>query len=251
MHSKTLFLLVFVAAVCGCEQNVQRGETLPYKLFLENHIAASGGKDAIESLKNVNIRLNIKEGENLMDAHYRANRDGQMRIDIYIGDARVFTEALSSANDGWQQDGEGANVKPLSDEGMGALQRGVHFNLYGLHELSSLGYTLDYQGMTDFRGVEHYTIDITSATGKFERRFYDPVTYLQAASMDESALHVDVDATKTRNATLHSDYREVSGVMMSFAETTIDLDQDKIIQQAWLKQAEINIDHDRDQFLRP
>ncbi|MBT5187106.1 MAG: hypothetical protein HOM01_09880, partial [Kordiimonadaceae bacterium] len=192
---KIVFILISASFISSCAET-----EMTYDVFLEKHLTASGGAAAISNVQNIDIDLIITEGDNAMNAHYRANRDGQMRIDVFIGGERVFTEALSSANDGWQLDGGETEAKPLSADGKLALQKGIHFNLYGLHEMPDLGYKIDFLGSQNLNDVDYWAVDITSPEGKIERRFFDKKTFLKSVTIDESALHVDVDPTKSLNA---------------------------------------------------
>jgi hypothetical protein len=75
-----------------------------------------------------------------------------MRIDVFAGEDRVFTEALGPEG-GWQMFGDGT-IADLSEDGDAALRRGVIANLYGLHELPALGYTLNFLGASERNGTQ-------------------------------------------------------------------------------------------------
>ena len=126
-------LLVFVTS---CAPDPDPGMTL--ERLLEAHAEARGGKAALENLQSMTVDLEIVEPDFTVTGQYRASRDGRMRIDVYAGDQRVFTEALGP-DGGWQMFGDGkvADLSPGRDV---ALQRGVIGNLHGLHELPALGY---------------------------------------------------------------------------------------------------------------
>ncbi len=174
-----------------------------------------------------------------------------MRIDIYVKEERVFTEALSKVDDGWQQDGSEGEVMPHSANGLAALQRGIHGNLYGLHELESLGYTIEYLGIQALRGINYWALDLTSPWGKLERHYFDKASYLKVASQDESALHVDVDPTKVLKVSYSYDYQMHEGVMFSMVGKVIDLNKNVVIQNVVINSINVNSPQDVKQFLKP
>ncbi|MEZ5756747.1 MAG: hypothetical protein R3D86_00845 [Emcibacteraceae bacterium] len=256
------FIGIFLLTACSNQGNSgkESDKELSYDRFMEKHIAAMGGRQAIEAVKTVDVELEISEPDTSaikqvagrsVRAHYCASREGKMRIDVYVDGERVFTEALSSPDSGWELNGGEEVAKSSSEEGRIALLNGIYSNLYGLHELVNVGYKLEFQGLQQLMAQTYYAIDVTSPNGKSERQFFDPKTYLKTASMDESALHVDVDPTKTVNVSMSSDYRSVDGLMRSFAGEVIDMGQNKVIQNTKILKIEFNKELDENQFLRP
>lgn len=226
--------------------------SISYSEFLEKHITAAGGQNAIEAVQSMEVKLDIIEPTFQVTGHYFANRSGQMRIDIYSGDKRVFTEALSSPENGWQQHGEDSSeILPLSPEGLLALQRGVHSNLFGLHEMEGLGYTIDFKGLTSVNGSSYWTVDLTAKNGFFTRWLYDENSFLKAATLEESALHPDLDPTKAHQITLMTNYKEISGVMRSFSEMKRNIKTGSVMQETTVLKHHINPQIDPVIFQKP
>ena len=251
---RQIFTAFFIWFPLVCASNAQ----MTYDQFLENHIKAMGGAEALENILSVQSKMIIMEDVNpvtndgtALDGTYMANRDGQMRVDIYVDGNRVFTEALSSMTEGWRQNGEGETVEPLSEDGSKALQKSIHSNLYALHELEGLGYKVEFQGEQTLMEKSYYAVDLTSPLGKFERQFFDKQTYLKAATMDESALHVDVDPTKVLSVSTNTDYKMVGGVMRSFAGEVINVRENKVIQTFELRHIEFNVPQDKSKYHKP
>ncbi len=248
----TLLFLIFTLTACAQQSEIS------YDDFLKKHTAAMGGAASLESLYSIETKVIITEDINPitkdgipLNGLYRANRDGQMRVDIYVDGNRVFTEALSSANDGWQQDGEGEPIEPLSDAGKAALQKSIHSNVYSLHELPELDYEIEFLGIQELMGKKYYAIDVTSPSNKVERQFFDMKTFLRYATMDESALHVDVDPTKILSVSTNRDYRNVNGIMRSFAGAVIDIRANRVMQTSELLEIEFNKPQNKEYFLIP
>jgi hypothetical protein len=76
-------------------------------------------------------------------------------------------------------------------------------------------------------------------------------TFLRAATIDESALHVDVDPTKVLSVSTNMDYKMVDGIMRSFSGEVIDLRANKVIQRFELIEIEFNTPQDKSYFLNP
>ena len=241
----SIVIMLSVLPLISCAQE------MTYEMFLDNHIEARGGREAIENVFSVTTEIEIQEGERKMVGFFRANRDGQMRIDVFVEGERVFTEALTSINEGWQLDGGETVPKTLSDQGMANLQKAVHTNVYGLHEMEGLGYQIKFLGLKNFRDNMHWAIDLISPNGQSERLFYDQKKFLKVGSMDESALHVDVDPTKTLNASMTKNHMMVDGVMFSFGDEVINLRTNSIIQTSNVIKIEVNKAQNPDQFLTP
>ena len=88
-------------------------------------------------------------------------------------------------------------------------------------------------------------------TVQIERQFFDLDTYLRVATMDESALHVDVDPTKVLTVSFDRDYKMVGGIMRSFSGEVIDLRANKVLQKSELIEIEFNTAQDKTYFHKP
>ncbi len=184
----------------------------PLDALLKGNADARGGAAAIESIESIRIALEITEPAFTLRGDYRATRDGFMRIDVYAGEERVFTEALGPQG-GWQWPQGAAATLPLSGEGRQALERGRDSNLYGLHELPKLGYRLELLGRVALHGEERWLLSVQAPDG-FQRYIYlDPESSLQVASSEVSALHPDVDPGRERSETSYSDFQVTAGVL--------------------------------------
>ena len=93
--------------------------------LVERHTEARGGAAALEIIRSSRTELEISEPAFTVRGDYVANRDGYMRIDVFAGAERVFTEALGP-DGGWQLlQGESVAIG-LSADGEKALRRGDH-----------------------------------------------------------------------------------------------------------------------------
>lgn len=218
--------------------------------IIELHTEARGGAAAIEAVETIEFELSIVEPTFEVEALYRATRSGKMRIDVYAGGERVFTEGYDGAR-GWQLPGGATTGKDMVAGGEAALRHGIAGNVFGLHEMVSLGHRLEYRGRETIDGIEYYVIDLVYAEGAVLRNYIDPRTWLVGRTRQDAALHPDVDPTIQRFETIMSDTVEIAGVTFARQTRKRDLDSGEIVQTTFAKKITINPEIDAAQFERP
>jgi len=217
--------------------------------LLDRHVAALGGQEALESVESIQIELEISEPGFTVTGLYIARRDGEVRVDIFDGETRVFSEGLSNGV-GWQMFGDG-RIEPTSDAGTSALYRGGQRNVYGLHELEQRGHSVSQGEPETIDGLTFVTLDIVMSDGFEERIYLEPETLMHVRSRSEYALHPDLDPEEDRHETRYSDFREIEGVMRSFAQETVDLRTGEIVQTIRITAVQVNPDFESGAFARP
>lgn len=231
------------------------GVAVPQQDSLENvlrlNTAALGGKEAIEKIRSVEIKLTIQEPKFTVDAVYVADRKIRMRIDVYSGGKRVFTEAFDGKK-AWQM-GEDGVAKDASPEGTAALRAGVFMpgKFFGLYELPGHGHHLTYQGRQEIEKISYHVLKLTLDHGKETFLYIHPDSGLVERKRDVKALHPDVDATIKDIESVESDFRKVGGTVRSFKSTERDLKTGEIIQTATIKEIKINPDLKDSLFKKP
>jgi hypothetical protein len=218
--------------------------------LLERHTRARGGRQAIESVDSLEIELQIVEPTFKVTGLYRAERGGSMRIDVFAGDERVFSEGLDGAAS-WQWKGGEQHAESTVPEAAAALQHGVIFNLLGLHELEAAGHRIEYLGLEDLDGVELHALEITLEDGFTVFRYLDPASYLIVRSRSFRAFHPDVDPTAKWHETRYSDFRQVDGQTRAFVQETIDLTTGETISNVTTKAIRLNPELDAGVFQAP
>lgn len=218
--------------------------------LVERHTESRGGKAAIENVHSLRFDLEITEPGFTVRGDYIATRDGYMRIDVYSGNERVFTEALGP-DGGWQLL-QGATVPTdLSEDGEKALERGLIGNLYGLHELSAFGYTLSLSETEVDNSENFWAIDQVGPDGYSKRLFMDKSSFLITRTIDTSALHPDLDATRSQTETRYTDFEAFGGVLFARLTEKIDTASARVVQTVVVKEIDINPTIDTDRFDRP
>jgi hypothetical protein len=218
---------------------------------LSLYTQAAGGKEAIEKVKAVEMHLTIQEPEFTVDAIYKADRKIRMRIDVYAGEKRVFTEAFDGKN-GWQM-GEDGIAKDASEDGKAALRNGIFLpgKLFGLHELTTMGHRIEYDGRQDFEHVSYHVLKLTLDSGMETFLFVHPDSGKIERTRDVKALHVDVDPTEKLTELTNYDFRKIDGVLFAFKSVRKDLKTGKTVQTTTLTQVKINPVFEDSVFQKP
>ena len=193
---------------------------------------ASGGLAAAQAITALAYSLHIKEATYEADAKYLVDRKGRMRIDVYIGEKRVFTECFD-ANKGWEMDEKGI-AKEASASGTAALWHGTQYpgQILDLSELPGKGHRVEGVGKQTIDGVDYDVLRLTMRDGFLTYRYVDPKTHLITRGRDVRAAHPDIDPKKIDIETTWSDFRDVDGVMRPFVSTETDLKDGKWLQTA-------------------
>lgn len=231
----------------ACAPSIQPEPDLA--VVLERHAEARGGRTALESLHSMEVELEITEPEFTVSGRYVATRDGWMRIDIHAGGERVFTEALGP-DGGWQMHADGIPLD-LSADGERALVRGIHGNLYGLHELADIGFEQTLVGRSERDGKSVWEIEQTAPDGFSQRIFLDAETYLVSSAVETAALHPDIDSSETRQETFYREYRPAGELLFPARMEKIDRQTEERIQTTLVQAVRVNVPVDRKRFERP
>lgn len=226
-------------ALAGCATSNVSNFALPD--LIARNTAARGGREAIEAIQSLEAKLRIVEPTYTADGVWRVDRRGRMRIDVFIGGKRVFTEAFDGAN-GWQMSGDAERAKAASPDGAAALRHSGQLptNILGLHEMASHGHRLDLAGREEIGGVRYHVVVLTLDDGFPTRYYLDPSSFRITRSRVRKALHPDIDPTPTTIETVWSDFRRVSGVVFPFEARDTDLENGKLLQTTTLLEMNAN-----------
>lgn len=246
MDTRKLLSALLSLILLACEPATE----LTLEQLLDRHAEARGGIDKLTNLNSVRIGLRITEPEFTVRGDYVAARDGHMRIDIYAGDERVFTEALSP-HDGWQlHRGETTGID-LSPDGDKALERGLIGNLYALQELPDLGYRLSFAGTDSIVGEKFWVIDLTAPDRFTKRLFFDPESYLLVREQECSALHPDIDPTEYCFESRMERFASFDGIVYAQESRKYAVESGELVQTTEIESVQINPQFDNALFERP
>lgn len=242
-------VLAIAALICGCTTPSPEKD-LNY--WLQRHTDARGGRTAIEAIRAVEIDLQIEEPRFKVSGRYVGTRAGQMRIDVFADDKRVFAEAYDGTR-GWQTGEDLSAATEASAQGKAALRHGIEFpfKVFGLHEAVARGHRLALLEPETVGGIAYAVIELTLDDGYQVRYYIDPTTALIALERQKRAQHVDLDATERWIETRYEDYREVGGVKYPFRHTESELGTGKLLSRGIVQSMRANPSIDPQFFEMP
>jgi hypothetical protein len=201
--------------------------------LLSLNAKARGGKARFEALRALRLELQLEEATFEVKGIYVATKDGYMRVDIYSGDRRVFTEALGPQG-GWQwREGDG-EVSRLTDVAEGALRRGLVSNLYASYQWPEQGYRLSLvEERKEESGSAPAPVLIAEESDGFTRQLrIDPSTHRVDRAYETSALHPDLDPAKTAQYSVTREWMTVEGIDIPRSIEKIDEASGEVIQRS-------------------
>lgn len=200
--------------------------------LIERVTRTSGGLAAAQAIAALSYHIHVKEATYEVDGIYVVDRNGRMRIDLYSGDRRVYTECYDGTH-AWQMDADG-KVADSSATGTRTLWHGTQYpgQILALAELPAHGHRIESVGREHVDGVAYDVLKLTLSDGFETFRYVNVETGRIERSRDVRAPHPDVDPKRTLLDTAYSDFRKVDGVLRPFAETQTDLATGKWNQTA-------------------
>ena len=213
--------LLWIAALSACARPASAD---PLATLLACNDRAVGGP-ALRALPGVEYDLQIAEKGYTVRGHYRAERANRVRIDIYAGDQRVYSEGWDSAGGGWQQPANAAEPEPSSPEGAASLRHGIERpgHLWTLADMPRLGnqVALVPRDSGDAPGAK--VVKLTLRDGYETWYSVDTTSCLITRSRSFAAFHPDLDSTKTWNATIFTDFAVQNGVRRALTTLNVDV----------------------------
>jgi hypothetical protein len=221
-------------AACAARREVTRDDVI------DRNTKAMGGAAAIEAIRAIEVELSIVEQGTELEAIYRADRQGRMRIDVSHQGRRVYTEAFDGRR-AWQM-GENGVVRPQTKAGEAALWHGTQFpgQLLGLHELERQGHRVELVGRERRDALDYHVLKLTLSDAFETFRLVNPSTWLIDWGRDFRALHPDVDPGRKWLETRWFDYRPAAGTLRAFRSEQVDAATGAVLQKTELKRVGIN-----------
>jgi hypothetical protein len=194
--------------------------------LLACHDRAAGGA-ALRAVDRIEYELAIEEQGQTLQGRYRAVREGiagRMRIDVFAGGTRVYSEWWDGRR-AWQlpQDAE-APVESRA-RGSEALRHGLeqpgHF--WTLADMPRNGHAVTLDGQDSIAGTIYHVVKLTLADGFTNWYWLSPATCRIERSRSFRAFHPDQDSTRKWVEVVYDDFRTVGGVTRPFRERTLDV----------------------------
>jgi hypothetical protein len=232
--------LVMLTAACTTSLDVDD--------VIANMVDAQGGADALDAIESIRTRVLIEEPAFTVSGDYRATSSGLMRIDVYAGDERVFSEGIDE-NGAWQWTAKNG-IEPTSEKGKATLQEGIEFNLFGLHRFKERGHKVELEGEAVIDDTAYRILKVTLKSGEETWLYINQQTSMVERQRDFSALHPDVDPVEKNFETVSSDFFKSCGVVLARTEKKMDLDSGDTVQTTTVENRQCNLPADELKFDR-
>lgn len=244
-------LIAFLVLLFLTASHLHAADQSSLQQILDRHTEAVGGPGALASIHSLKISLNIVEPTFQVDAVYVADRSMLMRIDVFAGGKRVYSEGYDGKT-AWEMGEDSGSVKEESPQGMTALMNGILSpdRFYSLQDLSDRGYKVEDKGRELLQGVSYHVIELT-LNSAVTRLYIHPETWLIERTRETKAVHPDVDPKLQTTETVYSDFRRVDGVLRPFKGVRTDLDTGKLVQTETISKVETNPDIAASFFVKP
>jgi hypothetical protein len=216
---------------------------------LARHTRSRGGAARIEAIRTMRTTLRVEEPKFTVEVRYAADRTGRLRVDVLADGKRVFSEGIDERG-GWSMDGSGP-PKEATEKGVAALEHGLLFNLYGLHELPRLGHRIVLEDRQAVRGRAYDVLRVRLSDGFETWRLLDIQSGQLVLQRDYRAIHPDLDPRPVWIETRYSDFRTVGGVVIPFASKQYELETGQWLQTTEVLSMELNPPLAEEELRRP
>jgi hypothetical protein len=179
-----------------------------------------------------------------LTAWYRATVDGRMRIDVFSGEDRVFSEGIDEQGV-WEWPAGQDTPAAVDHEGAGALAHGVEFKLFSLSELARRGHSIEWSGQETLQAKDYDVLKVTMKDGFETYRFVNRETGLVDLSRDFRAFHPGIDATRQHLETRYDRWQQTDGIVRATRSQTFDLATGELSASAIVRRVAYNVDPER------
>ena len=212
-------------------------------VLAKNHRAVYNPTEQ-SKITSISLDLHIAESDYELTAWYRATVAGQMRIDLYAGENRVFSEGIDE-HGAWEWPASQETPQAVDHEGANALQHGIEFNLHSLSELLGRGHSVEWIGTESLLEAEYDVLKVTLLDGFETYRFVNHASGLVDVSRDFRAFHPGIDLTKQQLETRYDRWLQIDGITRAMRSRTFDLASGELVATATVQRVEYNVASER------
>lgn len=183
------------------------------------------GGELLRNLDSLEYELHIEEPSFTVRGIYEARRTGEMRIDVFDRDRRVFSEWLSGDGVAWQLSAGAEEPERASASGAAALRHGLELpgRFWTLADMTCRGHEVEITARDTIDGIDYAVFRVTLDDGFQTWLWLNPETCLIERSRNFRAFHPDVDPEKLWTQSVYDRFEKVDGLMLARRTRTIDL----------------------------
>jgi zinc protease len=198
---------------------VKTDATLTPETLINKVITAAGGKAAIESIKDLQLKGTASVMGQTLDMTQTIIAPGNLVSAMSMGGMAIMKQAVVDGKYTVSQQGMEAPITDEIKEELDAAATLVPEQLY-----INKGYKLKIAGAEKVDGKDAIDVELTTPSGKVSHRFYDASTYLLVKT--SKSQEVPGRGTVTQQQ-FYKTYKDVNGVQLA-TEELIDMGQVKI-----------------------
>ena len=203
---------LFATGITACTSGDNAEQDVLVAEILQMNLQAVRGDTRNSGVRTTDKTVRISEANYTLVGRYRAAGIGMMRIDVFAGDERVFSEGKDESGV-WEWPGGQDKPVTVDHDGVGALEHGIEFNLFALAELGDRGHEVELVGREVVRETSYYVLKITLADGFETYKFVNEETWLIDMSRNFRALHPGIDPTRKNIETRFDQWQRVDGIL--------------------------------------
>ena len=198
---------------------VKADASLTPAALMEKAIAAVGSKEALSSIKDVQLKGTANLMGQSLEMQQTIIMPGNSVTTMSMGGMAIMRQAVVNGKYSVAQQGQEA---PITDD----LKEGLDESTYLAPEQLYLakGYGLKIVGAEKVDGKDAIDVEVTTPSKKVSHRFYDATTFLLVKTSKSEEVPGQGTATQQQ---FYNGYKVVNGVQIS-SEQLIDLGQMKI-----------------------
>jgi hypothetical protein len=217
------------AAACARPHPVGPATRFTLAEVIRRNTLARGGAAALDRMHSMVAEVEVAEGGHIVGGPYAANKEGLVRVDIYVGGKNVYSEGVDKAGV-WLWTGGPAPAQPSVATGAAnALTNGAEDKLFGWNRFASRGHKLALMPPALLDGITYQVVEVRYSTGQLSYFYVNPATWQAERRRDQRAYHPDMNQTKQRIESRYFDFAAVGGVVASRRSIDIDLDTGKTL----------------------
>ena len=195
--------------------------------IIEKYIDAIGGKQALESVKNITTKATGKAeamGRKIEIAITTYQADGDKMCQEMSMDGRLMNKQVFDGQNGWAE----AMGRTQDSEGKDLERQKESARLFPELFYTSPGFEIKLAGTEKINGNDAYKVEVKSPSGAFANEYYDLVTGLKVRVVAV----MEMQGQTIESVSDYSDYRPVDGIKFPFVmkqtvagqtiETTVD-----------------------------
>ena len=213
---------------------------------IENYITATGGLDVITAVQSYEIKGNMKMGS--MDIPFTIYLKRPMKALLEVIYQGMTMKQAYDGTIAWTINPFAGSEDPEKmDKGQTKRMQSMADMDGALVNYKEKGSTVELIGKEDFEGTEVYNIKLIDKNGDQINYYIDAESYM----ILKEASKTKMEEKEVKSETMFSDYRDINGIMLSFA-MVVESDANPMgTQNIVMEEFKQNVDIDDNIFVMP